>query len=114
MVGTGDGSDTTFTIAESSGSTIYAVPNSESDFQVYFDNVLQPATGYVYANKTRIITFTSAPNNGVSILVVVKNWHVEESRIRGAFNGKTVDFGVRAAITDNEYAPETREASLIY
>ena len=114
VVGTGDGSDTTFTIAESSGSTIYAVPNSESDFQVYFDNVLQAATGYVYANKTRVITFTSAPGNNVSILVVVKNWHIEESRIRGAFNGKTVDFGVRAAITDNEYAPETREASLIY
>ena len=114
VVGTGDGSDTTFTIAESSGSTIYAVPNSEADFQVYFDNVLVAATSYVYANKTRVITFTSAPSNGVSILVVVKNWHIEESRIRGAFNGKTVDFGVRAAITDNEYAPETREASLIY
>jgi len=114
VVGTGDGSDTTFTIAESSGSTIYAVPNSEADFQVYFDNVLQAATGYTYKNKTRVITFTSAPGNNKSILVVVKNWHIEESRIRGAFNGKTVDFGVRAAITDNEYAPETREASLIY
>ena len=114
VVGTGDGSDTTFTIAESSGNTIYAVPNSEADFQVYFDNELQAASGYTYKNKTRVITFTSAPGNGKSILVVVKNWHIEESRIRGAFNGKTVDFGVRAAITDNEYAPETREASLIY
>jgi len=114
VVGTGDDSDTTFTIAESSGNTIYAVPNSEADFQVYFNNVLVAATNYVYANKTRVITFTSAPAAGVSILVVVKNWHIEESRIRGAFNGKTVDFGVRAAITDNEYAPETREASLIY
>ena len=114
VVGTGDGGDTTFTIAESSGSTIYAVPNSESEFQVYFDNELQAASGYTYKNKTRVITFTSAPGNGKSILVVVKSWHVEESRIRGAFNGKTVDFGVRAAITDNEYAPETREASLIY
>ena len=115
VVGTGNNSDTTFTIAESSGNTIYAVPNSESEFEVYFDNVLQAATSYVYANKTRVITFTSAPASSVAeILVVVKNWHVEESRIRGAFNGKTVDFGVRAAITDNEYAPETREASLIY
>ena len=114
VVGTGNGSDTTFTIAESSGNTIYAVPNSEADFQVYFDNELQAASGYTYKNKTRVITFTSAPANGKSILVVVKNWHIEESRIRGAFNGKTVDFGVRAAITDNEYAPETREASLIY
>ena len=114
IVGTGDGSDTTFTIAESSGSTIYAVPNSESDFQVYLDDVLQAASTYIYANKTRVITFTSAPANGKSILVVVKSWHVEESRIRGSFNGKTVDFGVRAAITDSEYTPETREASLIY
>jgi hypothetical protein len=114
VVGTGNGSDTTFTIAESSGNTIYAVPNSEADFQVYFDNELQPASGYTYKNKTRVITFTSAPGNNKSILLVVKSWHVEESRIRGAFNGKTVDFGVRAAITDNEYAPETREASLIY
>ena len=32
VVGTGDGSTTTFTIAESSGSTVYAVPNSETDF----------------------------------------------------------------------------------
>ena len=114
VVGTGNGSDTTFTIAESSGNTIYAVPNSEADFQVYFDNELQPASGYTYKNKTRVITFTASVPANKEILVVVKNWHIEESRIRGAFNGKTVDFGVRAAITDNEYAPETREASLIY
>ena len=114
VVGTGNASTTAFTIAASSGSTIYAVPNSESEFQVYFDNELVAASAYVYSNKTRIITFTSAPAANKSILVVVKSWHVEESRIRGAYNGKTVDFGVRAAITNNEYAPETREASLIY
>ena len=114
VVGTGDASDTTFTIAESSGDTIYAIPNSESEFQVYLNNVLHASSGYVYENKTRVITFTSAPGSGVEILVVVKNWHVEESRIKGAYNGKTVDFGVRAAITDSEYTPETREASLIY
>ena len=61
VVGTGDASDTTFTIAESSGNTIYAIPNSESDFQVYLDNVLKAASGYSYKNKTRVITFTSAP-----------------------------------------------------
>jgi len=114
VIGTGNGSATAFTIAESNGSTIYAVPNSEADFQVYFNNELQPATRYTYKNKTRVITFTSVVPANKEILVVVKNWHIEESRIRGAFNGKTVDFGVRAAITDNEYAPETREASLIY
>jgi hypothetical protein len=114
VIGTGDGSATAFTIAESNGNTIYAVPNSLADFQVYFDNELQSATGYVYKNRIREITFTSAPAIGKEILVVVKNWHVEESRIKGAFNGKTVDLGVRASITDPEYAEETREASLIY
>jgi hypothetical protein len=114
VIGTGDGSTTAFNIAESNGNTIYAVPNSIADFQVYFDNELQSATGYVYKNRIREITFTSAPANGKEILIVVKNWHIEESRIKGAFNGKTVDFGVRAAITDPEYNVETREASLIY
>ncbi len=113
VVGTGNSSTTVFTIAESSGDTVYAIPNSESDFQVYFDNALQAASLYTYKNKTREITFSSAPGS-VSILVVVKNYHVEESRIRGAYNGKAVDLGVRAAITDPEYVEETREASLIY
>ena len=114
VIGTGDGSTTAFTIAESNGNTIYAVPNSIADFQVYFDNELVSATTYIYKNRLRQITFTSAPAANKEILVVVKNWHIEESRIKGAFNGKTVDFGVRAAITDPEYAEETREASLIY
>jgi len=114
VIGTGDGSTTAFTIAESNGNTIYAVPNSIADFQVYFDNELVSATTYIYKNRLRQITFTSAPTANKEILVVVKNWHIEESRIKGAFNGKTVDFGVRAAITDPEYAEETREASLIY
>lgn len=114
VIGTGDGSTTAFTIAESSGNIVYAVPNSIADFQVYFDNELVSATTYIYKNRLRQITFTSAPAANKEILVVVKNWHIEESRIKGAFNGKTVDFGVRAAITDPEYAEETREASLIY
>ena len=72
VVGTGNGSDTTFTIAESSGNTIYAVPNSEADFQVYFDNELQPASGYTYKNKTRVITFTASVPVNKEILVVLK------------------------------------------
>jgi len=114
VVGTGNGATASFIIAESSGNTIYAVPNSIADFQVYFNNELQSATGYVYKNRIREITFTSPPPANKEILVVVKNWHIEESRIKGSFNGKTVDFGVRASITDPEYNVETREASLIY
>ena len=54
MVGTGNSSTTVFTIAESSGDTVYAIPNSESDFQVYFDNALQAASLYTYKNKRNV------------------------------------------------------------
>ena len=41
-------------------------------------------------------------------------FHVEESRIKGDYNGKSVDYGVRAHITDESYEEETRENTLIY
>ena len=42
-------------------------------------------------------------------------FHVEESRIKGGFNNSSVDYGVRAHITDDNYKePETRENTLIY
>jgi hypothetical protein len=41
-------------------------------------------------------------------------FHVEESRIKGGFNNKSVDYGVRAHISDETYAKETRENTLIY
>jgi len=41
-------------------------------------------------------------------------FHVEESRIKGDFNGKSVDYGVRAHITDDSYEEENRENTLIY
>jgi hypothetical protein len=41
-------------------------------------------------------------------------FHVEESRIKGEFNGKSVDFGVRAHVIDDEYAQRTRSNALIH
>jgi hypothetical protein len=41
-------------------------------------------------------------------------FHIEESRIKGDFNGKSVDYGVRAHITDDAYQRQTRENTLIY
>lgn len=41
-------------------------------------------------------------------------WHVEESRIKGGFNEKTVDFGVRAHLVDEEYTSRTRANAIIY
>ncbi len=41
-------------------------------------------------------------------------FHIEESRIKGEFNGKSVDFGVRAHVIDDEYAQRTRGNALIH
>ena len=41
-------------------------------------------------------------------------FHIEESRIKGDFNGKSVDYGVRAHLTDESYKQETRENALTY
>ena len=41
-------------------------------------------------------------------------YHVEESRIRGAFNGKQMDYGVKAHITDEEYESKVRENAMTY
>jgi hypothetical protein len=44
----------------------------------------------------------------------VGNWHVEESRIKGDFNGKSIDYGARAYTTDNEYGVRRRSNAMIY
>ena len=41
-------------------------------------------------------------------------WHVEEARIKGAFNEKSVDFGVRAHLVDDEYTSRIRSNALIH
>ena len=41
-------------------------------------------------------------------------WHVEESRIKGDFNGKSTDYGARAYTTDNEYGVRRRPNAMIY
>lgn len=43
-----------------------------------------------------------------------ERFHIEESRIKGDFNGKSVDYGVRAHITDESYQEQTRENTLTY
>lgn len=42
------------------------------------------------------------------------NWHIEESRIKGAYNAKSMDYGVRAHIVDENYDVQNRTNSLIY
>ena len=41
-------------------------------------------------------------------------WHIEESRIKGGFNEKTLDFGVKAYTVDKKYNRNHRENAMIY
>ena len=41
-------------------------------------------------------------------------YHVEESRIKGGFNETSMDYGVKAYTTDDEYAPRRRSNAMIY
>jgi hypothetical protein len=43
-----------------------------------------------------------------------RNWHVEESRIKGDFNADTVDLGVQAHIADKNYRTLNRKNAMIY
>ena len=41
-------------------------------------------------------------------------YHIEESRIKGEFNGTQVDFGARAYATDDEYGIRRRSNAMMY
>jgi hypothetical protein len=43
-----------------------------------------------------------------------RNWYIEESRIKGGYNNTSVDFGVRAYITEEKSEQQHRTSSLIY
>jgi hypothetical protein len=43
-----------------------------------------------------------------------KQWHIEESRIKGGFNNTSVDFGVRAFLVDENHANERRKNAIIF
>jgi len=44
----------------------------------------------------------------------VGDWHIEESRIRGDYNGVSTDYGARAYTTDSEYGVRRRSNAMIY
>tara|TARA_Y100000114_G_C11760288_1_gene329168 strand:+ start:451 stop:1812 length:1362 start_codon:yes stop_codon:yes gene_type:complete len=41
-------------------------------------------------------------------------WHVEESRIKGEFNGASMDYGAKAYTTDIEYGSRRRSNAMMY
>jgi len=52
--------------------------------------------------------------NTFTIKSKTKNWHIEESRIKGGFNEKPINLGVRAYLVDEEYGRQERTNALIY
>jgi hypothetical protein len=52
--------------------------------------------------------------NTIVLKSETKQWHIEESRIKGGFNEKSMDYGVRAHLTDENYKLQERTSSLIY
>ena len=43
-----------------------------------------------------------------------ETWHIEESRIKGDFNGTNVDYGAKAYVVDETYSRERRASSMIF
>ena len=56
---------------------------------------------------------TAVTNNGTPV-EKEGEYHVEEARLHGGYNEPSVDFGVRAHITNEKYQSRVRENALIY
>ena len=62
------------------------------------------------------LTFSNATAypTGTNTQAAANEWHIEESRIKGGFNEKTVDFGVKAYAVDKKYNRNHRKNAMIY
>lgn len=66
-----------------------------------------------YFNTFILVAGTNTPPNPDSS-EATGNWYVEESRIKGEFNGRSVDYGARAYASDEDYKIQYNENTLIY
>ena len=60
------------------------------------------------------LTFSNPTPYSTTPFAANKEWHIEESRIKGGFNEKTVDFGVKAYAVDKKYDRNHRKNAMIY
>ena len=68
----------------------------------------------IYVSYFNAFGIKSATNTGVIPNTNTKNWHVEESRIKGGFNEDSVNLGVRAYLVNEDYGKEERKNALTY
>lgn len=74
-----------------------------------------------YATVTQVST-TPALNQRPDIILPIDypaetaslNWMIEESRVRGAFNAPSTDYGVKAYLLDDQYTSVVRKNNIIY
>ena len=67
-------------------------------------------TSATLEQRPDIVLATNYPNLQSASL----NWIIEESRIKGAFNAPSTDYGVKAYLLDEEYTSVTRKNNIIY
>ena len=109
-------------IAVSTGLTVLETNPVKSNLDIYYESSTSGLIRDLHAdmvNSTKSLeiayfnTFILA-GGGNATTNTPGIYHVEESRIKGEFNGKSVDFGVRAHIVDDEYAQRVRGNALIH
>tara|TARA_R110002020_G_scaffold269271_4_gene484615 strand:- start:3595 stop:4938 length:1344 start_codon:yes stop_codon:yes gene_type:complete len=64
--------------------------------------------------NTFIVSGGCATQDGVITQNKPGKWHIEESRIKGGYNDKSVDFGVRAHLVDKNHSSRIRGNAMIY
>ena len=63
---------------------------------------------------TLTFSSTTAYPTGANTQAASNEWYIEESRIKGGFNEKSVDFGAKAYVVDKKYKRNHRENAMIY
>ena len=98
MIVHGPGISEKVTVTSNSSTTLQITPAQklEKGVTLTFSNVNPYPSG----------TTTSQPAD--------KEWHIEESRVKGGFNEKTVDFGAKAYAVDKKYNRNHRKNAMIY
>jgi hypothetical protein len=109
-------------IAVSTGLTVLETNPVKSNLDIYYESSTSGLIRDLHAdmiNSSKAVeiayfnTFILA-GGGNATTNTPGIYHVEESRIKGEFNGKSVDFGVRAHLVDDEYAQRIRGNALIH
>tara|TARA_A100001391_G_scaffold92989_1_gene61522 strand:- start:538 stop:2382 length:1845 start_codon:yes stop_codon:yes gene_type:complete len=95
--------------------TIASVSETTTD-SVSTTTIVLNSPDTVKIEKGVTLTFSNenAYPSGSSQQQGKKEWHIEESRIKGGFNEKTVDFGAKAFIVDKKYNRNHRKNAMIY